>query len=304
MTLLAEPVSRDRTLREGQWQIEDLVFGTGTIFPLATFPDISYGGVDDQDKERPRGAGIVFGRDRYKANIITFEGAVWSEYLDDDLQWLAKWWRGNSARSTPNQSMVLKYCFEGKQRQVYGRPRQFSPIPTPAPREWINFQCDFQCIDDKFYSQEEFHAHAGINPSSLGGLYSPLVAPLQTVGTSSSTAGEFESGGSTEAWLRAVIQGPIDKPSFELIDEVEGWRQNMPRTSLNFDQKAIIQSMPWDRKVVDERGVSLGGAFDQQSRKLSELWLPPGRHELVLRGTDMTGTSYIDLFWHEAFLSI
>lgn len=298
------PVAELPTLEEGQWRIEDLTFGSGTQFPIASFPDISYGSVDVQDKKRPRGDGLIFGRDRYNANIITFDMAVWAADLELNLQWLSKWWRGNQTRWMPNKAMSLKYCFEGKQRQVFGRPRNFSPIPGPPGREWVRVQCDFQCIDDKFYSQEEFHAHVDIDPSSLGGLYSPLIAPLQTIGTSSSTAGEFSSGGNTEAWIRAVIQGPIDFPSFELIDNVEGWHQTMPRLSMNFDQHVVISSYPWDRRIIDERGFSLGGAFDQASRKLSRLWLPPGDHELVLRGTDPTGTAYMDLYWYEAYLNI
>lgn len=289
----------DAPLAEGQWRIEDITLGPHTKYPIATWPDVSFAEIDTQDARIPRDAGITFGVDSPGANTITFEGAVFSDDLEFDLARLAKWWRGHPVRNIPGAVIPLRYCYEGRQRQVFGRPRNFAPIPGPTTRRWVDFVADFACVDDKFYSAREFSHRIPSTPPSLGGFVTPLVAPLVMTGSSETISTEFTVGGTTDAWVTLELHGPIGAPEIDLYG---GWTQRMPRAELAHDQVLDIRSAPWQRRISLDGRYFPSGEFDQQSRKLSALTIPPGPHEITLRGKDPTGTAYLDVRWHETHL--
>ncbi len=178
-------------------------------------------------------------------------------------------------------------------RVVYGRP---NPENFAPENEYllqvgrVDIVADFDTRDHLFYSDpaELQPIVIPITPPIVGRATFPLTFPL-VFSTTSSGFGEFTVGGTEVTPLVARVNGPITNP---LLDYLGYWKAQV-RTTLLYDQWLDIDARPHVRTVTRSDGLNLSGVLD--GPPLSDLILYPGPGEMVLRGTDPTGTASVTL---------
>lgn len=299
-TFPGDPVTQPlQGLAEGQWSLDGLTFGPGTPFNLARF---TIGGPDLRTADGPRARedGDWFGRDYRGGRTITFELNV----LDDDyavldaLAVLESAWDAPGVRARPDGVSVLSYCRGGQLRRVFGRPRRFDPS---SDLDWagnVPVTCDFRTKGHHFYSDVEFSTTIGFVPEAQGGLILPVTLPLVLSGSGAASQA-ITVAGTEPAWLGWRVNGPILNPGLEVSGV---WSATLD-VSLASDQWAVVDPQPWGRGVHRNDGAGLAGKFTPESQRLSLMRVPPGTHEVVLRGQDPTGTSSAQLFHRSVYSS-
>jgi len=299
-------------LPEASWELDSIPFGPGS--------DIAISEVDFGDPEllvgdvpRPRADGIMFGRDRRGGRVLTFELTVLTDYglpavpgwggygtagSLDTLRQLSMAWQATTVRVSPGAVSRLRYRLGGRQRLFYGRPRQFAAMSGYATLGRIPVTASFQAVDHLVYDDVEQTAVVPYVPPPAGGLTWPVVFPWTTIPVAYSP-GEIAVAGDAPSWLTIVINGPISNPSVRLVGD---WTLSLALT-LNPGEYVVVDPRPWSRGVRLNGVTNVAGALPPASPRLSELALPFGVHELVLSGTDSTGSSSMVLVWRNAYSS-
>lgn len=257
------------------------------------------------DVEQPRGDGSRFGRDFFGGNLLTFDIVIDQSPYPFDVPGpltgqaaLTSAWRANGVRSEPGAVSVLRMRRGGRVRRVYGRPRRYKPAPERDRYGWVSMTCEFQCVDDLFYSDAEHVNSVSIVPPDAGGYMFPFLWPWASVGISYAP-GVITIGGNEPAWMCFLIRGPITRPT---IDVVGGWKATLDLT-LGQGEFVTVDSRPWSRGVRTGGGAFISGSLTPGSAGLSDLRLAPGGHEVVLRGVDSTGTASLSTAWRDAWSS-
>lgn len=275
-------------------------FGDGTNLLIT---DIDYGIVDiiSNDAQLPRADGIRFGRDYRAGRTITFE---LSSLLDPGAGALGQWaqlestWLAGRIRSQPGAVSTLRLGRAGRTRVVYGRPRRFAPIGGKSTFGNVDATADFQCVDHLFYGAAAWSDTLSIVPPPAGGLTFPIEFPWGTV-AESSEQGHIVVGGTSPAWMVFLIRGPIAQPTIEVVDE---WSLPLNLTLLA-GEYVVIDPRPWSRGVRKNGLINVAGALSPAAPRLSDVRLDPGVHEVVLRGTDQSGTASLTAEWRDAYNS-
>ncbi len=301
------------TLTEGQWAITTgesmVVMGPGTPYNVAGF-EIGEPDMRNSDKPRAREDGDEFGRDYRGGRTITFDLNALSDPDEpiieirhrevlNHLAVLESAWDAELARTQPGATSVLSYCRAGQTRRVFGRPRRFQPISTMDWAGNVPVTCDFRTKGHHFYDDTENAVTLGYIPADVGGFTPPLIGSLIMSGQGVG-AENINIGGTGAAWLVARINGPISSPTVQVPGQ---WSATL-NTTLAVDQWVLVDPSPWARTVLRNDGANLSGVFTADSQRLSGWRLPPGQHEVLLRGNDPTGTSSLNLFWrgvHNAY---
>ena len=285
------------------WQVSlnSLVMGAGTPYHVIAFdpgkPDVRAADVD-----MPGADGIRFGRDYLGGTLVTLEILIDGNgdpgTALDSLSALRKAWNSSATRFSPGAVDVLTYQMPGHgNRRIYGRPRgqlSVSGLDNVGVGV-ITTVGDFQALDHLAYGQDR-SAHVPLVPASAGGVAFPLSFPFAFVG-SSERLGVINVNGDYPSWLAIYVFGPIAQPVVECVNR---WRIEL-NTTLAYDQSLTISPEPWKRTVLRNDGANLAGAFSARSPRLSRLQVPPGEHQVWLRGTDPTGTAYMQLRWSDTF---
>lgn len=272
----------------------DLHFGStssGYVFPTA--PELGGAELTNDDTQRPRGDGVLFGSDFRGGQTITFAIDV----ADDDeagarrrLAPLAAAWRADAVRSKPGAFAEL-VAHTG--RSAFGRPRRFVSDLEALPEGLVAVTADFATADDLWYGGEE-RASVSLVPPAGGSLVAPLAAPLSTTHSSDrSTA--ITVAGELPTWPVFEVAGPITNP----VVEVVGLLRMEFRLSLAYDQRLVIDTRPWARSILRD-GANVAGTLSPTSTRLSRAALPPGTHESVLRGSS-DGLATLATRWRPAF---
>ncbi|MEV0267724.1 hypothetical protein AB0H43_03030 [Hamadaea sp. NPDC050747] len=266
---------------------------------IASAPDLGSAGVRTDDVDRPRADGVAFGQDYRTGLTLTFDllvvGADEAETWEN-LATLATAWRADSVRSDPGEVAELTYRLAGRERTVYGRPRRFAHNDELVHEGVISVLADLSTVDDQYYASTAQSRTVSIAPPAGGGLLAPLSAPLTTTATSDRSV-VIAVGGALPAWPVITIEGPITNP---VVDVVGLWRMELTAT-LAVDEAVTIDTRPWRRSVLRNVGGSLAGKFTRASARLSSAALPPGSHEIALRGTDGTGTAALTVEWRDTY---
>lgn len=255
-------------------------------------PDMS-----SQDTDLPLEDGIIFGRDYKRGRTISFtlnivtHGESAAQPLDD----LATAWDGGTVRHTPGASSILRWNRHGRWSRVYGRPRRFKPVTGMVDAGLVPVLCDFKASDHLYYSDEEFSNTISIVPPPSGGWVMPFSFPV-TPGGVGVQQGEINIGGSKPAWMVCIINGPIVNP---VVEAANNWKFKI-LTTLNAGEFMTVNPRPWSRYVRKNGIVNSRGAFTQDSVRLTGMKLAPGLHEMILSGTDPTGTASLTTLWREA----
>lgn len=279
-------------------------FGRGTDYYISS---VDFGDADqlNNDAPLPRGDGMRFGRDYRGGRTITFEGNILTNRRlpgDTDaaanaLDVMQAAWDNEFLRLSPGMVVPLRMERYGRIRRVFGRPRRFAATMGSVTRGRIPFTCDFQCVDHRFYDDTESSQNISIIPPEVGGLAGPLIGPII-----SSAGGEGGSSvqiyGTKPSWMAFRIYGPIIDPEIEFVGQ---WSFKL-NLSIAYDQSVLIDPSPWARSVrrVSD-GANYSGAFTASSQRLSGMQLPPGEHEVLLKGNDVTGSAKVTIFWRNTY---
>lgn len=292
-------------LAELSYEIGDLAFGRGTLYPISSVdfgvPDLTAGTISS-----PRADGLRFGRDYYQGRTITFQGNIWTRRSNpgsriaalDALEAIQTAWQPDDVRMTPGAVVQLRMRRGDRSRCVFGRPGRFATTTGRTTMGWIPFTCQFDCVDHYIYDDAENQHIIPFIPDSLGGLIGPLIGPIisSPPGVGS---GLVPITGSKPSWMTYRIQGPIIDPQVEVTDV---WKAKLNLT-LASDRYVVVDPVPWSRSVRMDDGSNAAGLFTADSVRLSSMRLSPGNNEVVLRGTDPTGTASVIVYWRNTYSS-
>lgn len=307
-------------LREHQYELlpaddeEGLVFGTeDTGYLTLTRPQHASGELRSDDLSRPNEDGLMFSRDYVGGKSVGFEMSVLTDINNgvlapptpaaahqmnlDYLDILEGWWKDPRWRDRARALAVLRACEDGVRTwRAYGRPRRYDEVVGALTRQgYSNVVCDFQMIDDYWYSDDEFMVEAGLIAPPDGGLVAPLVAPLTTT-LATDTEVLVDVGGSQPTWLVVEFTGPVLNPSVRVGDIIVALTG-----SLAWDESVTIDPRPWVRTALrNTDGASLAGLLSRETPKMSAMKVRPGAHMVQFRGTDATGTARVRLRWRDA----
>lgn len=288
---------------ELSYELDGFFFGSSTPW-VVTNLDYGVPSIQTNDIPAPRADGILFGRDWLTGPVFNFSVAVIPDYPvpgngveATDLwgQFRSKW-RSSAVRATPGAMSVLRMSRGGRIRRVYGRTRQCAARPEYDATGWWLGTADFQASDDYFYSDAEHTNTVTIVPPTAGGYLVPPDDPWSSIGVSYEP-GVIHVGGTDPAWMTFMIRGPITRPVIEIV----GHYALGLNLTLHPGEWVGIDSRPWQRGVRTSAGIDLGGALLPGSPVLSAVKLDPGSYEVVLRGTDETGTASMTAAWRETY---
>lgn len=306
---------------EGEWNLSYSANGihSGTSFTFGTIRsgyyllepyEIVYGDTDAGDTPLPRADGIRFGQDFKAAATITFEVGV--DAVDDALTQpgrhganlgrlsaMGQAWDGEAVRLRFATPAVLSTVQAGRARRFYGRPRKWAPAASQLTRQgYTPVICTFACVDDTAYDEREQNVRVNLNPPPHTGLVGPLTTPLTMTGEGSSKVnGDLIIGGTKSTWPYITIYGPLTQPAVEVVGR---WKLGLDLT-LAAGERVTIDPRPWVRTVLRNGNASVAGLLTRGSPRLEDLRLPPGRQDLVLRGTDATGSAYMTVAWRDSY---
>lgn len=282
-------------------------FGRGTKVHVAS-AQFSAPNVEAQDVPNPFSDGIAFGRDYFRGRIITFDinirttpadaDSAYELYCAMESAWFTEDTHLGASRLTPGEVSELIMNRHGIPKVAIGRPRNIEPTTGRVDLGWIPVTASFQMSTHRFYSAEWSENSIGIVPATSGGLEFPLEFPLNTVSYTENDD-VVEVGGNTETWMLSTIYGPISRPQIE----VGGYYKITTDStfSLGPSDRLEIDPRPWVRSIMLNGTQNVAGRFTQDSRRLSMQTLPPGINQVVLRGTDPTGTAYLRTRWRNAW---
>jgi hypothetical protein len=290
-------------LPELGYELDGFVFGMDTPWVVE---NIDYGVADsiENDTAAPRQDGTLYGRDYLGGPELLLSVSVIPDYPipGNGIEATDLWgqfkskWRASDVRGTPGAMSVLRLSRNGRTRRIYGRSRKCAAQPEKDVNGWWIGTASFKASDDFFYSDSEITNTVSIVPPGAGGYLVPPDDPWSSIGVSYAP-GVVHIGGTDPAWMTFMIRGPIQRPVIEVVGE---WAIGLNLT-LREDEWVGIDSRPWQRGVRTSSGADLGGALLPGSPVLSRVRLAPGSHEVVLRGTDPTGTASMTAAWRETY---
>ncbi|MYX26743.1 hypothetical protein GTY75_08680 [Streptomyces sp. SID8381] len=307
-------------LAEGEWRLSYSANGIhpGASFTFGTWKsgyyllepfEIKNADGETHDTPLPREDGVRLGQDFTAGATITFEIGV--DTVDAGSTPLARHganlaavsrmeqaWDARAVRSRMATPAVLSTTQGGRSRCWYGRPRQFAPAASKLTRQgYTPVVASFSAIHTGSFDDVEQNVRVDMAPPPHRGLKGPLKAPLAMVGPGSiRTPGEIVVGGDRPTWPVITITGPISQPVCELVGR---WKLQL-NLALRQGEKVTIDPRPWARTVL-KGSASVAGLITRSSPLLENLLLPPGRQDVVLRGTDATATAFMTVAWRDAY---
>lgn len=250
------------TLQPGQYQLGDVVFGKGTVYPVSSVEVQAYN-VQAQDGQLIRSDEIQFGFDSFQPAPVIFEmgvldfrklpnmanltgTATFNDYSSDALSHLALAWRGDYVRNSWGSVTALKFCDQdGRTRVWYGRPRKFQATKKSSKASFYTVHAEFQRADTLCYDENESYIKVG------------------------STSIINRSAGQADAWLRVVGYGPLTHPVIYIGEHVLNLDVQIP------SGKAFeVSSYPWSRRAVTSDGVNIASKMIGDTQYLDRLVLP------------------------------
>lgn len=287
------------TLAHGQWCLDDgPVFGDGTTYVVESY-SIGEAQGETSDVPAPRADGRRFGRDYREGRTITLDLAVSAPDeagAQTAYDALHAWWTRTAIRHEPGAQSALRYARAGRQRRVYGRGRKFMPNHDLDYLGVIRVTATFDTDGVRFYDDTAETMHTTLVPPSSGGITVPFTVPFGFVNPSAGQ-GTVQVGGSVPAPLTLTINGPITDPSVSVVDEFDIELSG----TLAADDYVTID--PRAGTVLTRFGINWAGRFSADSQHLPDIALSPGAHQIVLRGTDPTGTASLDATWRATYAS-
>lgn len=309
-------------MRDEQWRLDYPASGrfAGAAFTFGTWdtgyltlrrPAFDFADDRTDDQEMVTEDGIRFGRDFTGGMTITFDVGVDTSQVRtttstartttnlDAVERFRAAWQAKALKQRPGAVATLRGTYAGRERLFYGRPRGFAvPQVDGAPRDRVGYTAAlarFECVDQNYYDGVEQSLDVPIAPASSGGLVGPLKSPLRALRPSSSSK-ILTVGGTTPTAPVITLYGPGSNLSVEFV----GLFTVGIRASLAYDQRVTIDPRPFARTVLNQAGASWAGRVTGVTR-LSDLLVSPGQREVVVRGTDTTGTAKANVRWRNTY---
>lgn len=289
-----------------QFEIDDgaaaVPFGAGTPYRVFEFSH-DKPGVRATLSPRAREDGTNRGRDYLSGTTAGFVIGVDTgdaATVLDAVAALRTLWYGDLLRRTPGARLVLRAKRPGRDTaRTYGRPGAFQVASlADVAAGYVPVVCEFDCDDGYFYSDVEYTLSVPFIPNQLNGLTGTLTGPWTT--TASGTAsGQLDVAGDCPAWLGWRPHGPISNPEIEVVGR---WSATLS-ASVAHDMSVTVDPSPWVRSARGVDGANFAGKLTAGSTRMSQMRVPPGGNQVLLRGVDATGTSYMDLFWRAVWAS-
>jgi len=295
------------SLQDGQFQLGNTVFGVGTVYPCEP-PEFGPPDLTVNDTPRPGMDGLRIGRETRQGRTLTFDlgvqgygnGKPGGQLMFERLAALEKEWMFEPIRDFPQICQPLSYRRAGETRRVYGRPRRFSPVFPDTMAPWIDVTADYQTLDHYSYSETIYYTNVGTVAASKAGLRAPVRTPISLVSTPTQTnPNPIKVGGTSPAWLRFFIFGPITNP----VVEVAGAFRVELNVALRYDEWAIIDPTPWGQMVRKSDASNLAGYLSWNTPPMSRMKVPPGSWRIRLSGRDPSGTAFVYIDWRNCYHS-
>lgn len=274
-----------------------LTFGDDDALIVVQEWSVEPGKLRVEDRERPRSDGLIFGQDLRSGQVVTF--TMWVNGRNEDgailgLSELQRAWRNDSGRSVGGAMCMLQHP---RGRFVFGRPRGLVPNTRRVERGWATASADFECVDDLWYGPEEQTTIRFVPPVS-GGLTFPAEAPFTFDSGPAVRNASVQVTGDVSTWPVFEIKGPVTNPEVDIV----GVGKLIFSVDLAYDQTLRVDTRPWARWVKRD-GAAFPGALSSAGARLSDVSLPPGTYQVLLRGYDPTGTAELRVSTWPAFTS-
>lgn len=282
----------------GVWQIGNMQIGNGTHFPIDSIESDGYT-VNAGDLQSPRTNEIRFGQDTTSPSMITFNLGVINNrilpsmamFVTPDMEdmiikgrvaveYLASEWLAEEVSKTPSAVKPMLYNINGRDKIIFGRPRQFATIPRG--QDFYTVIASYQRMDSKSYGQT-------INE---------VPVPITDVGTVGATI-DRDPEATAKTWAEVQINGPISNPKFLIND---GTSTITIELAVTIAAGAWIKlvSNPWERRVVGSDGLNYSPKLLKPY--LDEITLPALRQlKFTLNGLGTTAATSAVLRYREAY---
>lgn len=282
-----------RNLRPFQYQIDDLVFGKYTPYPVLGAKPQSYE-TNNQDYQISQSNEIQFGKDTLKAGTIIFKIGVRDnapvKYLANSLpgdlveksskllEAFHSEWKADDIRQQFGEVLPIIFCDGyGSVRRVYGRPRKFDYSRKTEMSSFNVVTCEFQRVDTQTYTDTEYFV-------SLVNGADPVF--------------HTRDGGRAQAWYRIILFGP--QAAGATVDVgVDNFVYNEDILAGDFVE---ISSYPWQRRVVDSNGINKRRKLIGNTKYLNVPKLPPNTSIPMSWSASLTsGDSACLVLWRDAY---
>lgn len=272
--------------------------GTDPGFLFTKMPTVDSSDYRTDDTPAPRGDVTLFGQDFRGGRPITFEMEASFYSMDDALAEalvtaalddLMAVWDGDAVAKVGGAVASLT---SHTGRTAFGRPRKPVADTKRTFQGRASVVAEFETVDNLWYGPEQVES-VGLVPLYTGGVTSPVTSPVTTAAPSGRSK-TITVGGRVATRGVTTIFGPIIYPVVELVDV---FRFGFP-TTLQYDEWITIDTRGWSPRIT--RNDTAGIATDAQSTRLLDATIPPGTHELVLRGTAPTGLPKATVAWRDA----
>lgn len=278
----------------GQYQIGSLVMGPFTPFKIEAI-DIGNYDVNIQDHQAQMSNEIRFGSDTLKPaplqltiNVmvnralphiagLTSDTRVLDFSNDPNLADLQREWRAEDVMQQWGAIKPLLFCgSDGVTRQFYGRPGKFAyQKHRQIDSNYYICQAEFRRSDTFAYSNTQYYVD--FQPNSP-----------QTL---------TRVNGNADSWVMFRITGPVNRPIINWGSRQIELNRNIPAGST-----VEISSYPWQRRVVNNQGISLAAYIVTDRPYLDTIRFPFNRpHTVSWHGTGTTSSSRMRVLWHDAY---
>lgn len=279
-------MSHYKNLVPGQWQIGDIVMGTGTNIKIESV-EVNPEDINKQDYQVARTDEMRFGIDQFKPTTIELTMSVlhnrllpdWEGYLQNfwhsqpTLEDLRKEWRFDQGRLTWGKMQHLYVCskLDGVEKVIFGRPGQFKYKVDDEYNsgEIVQVVAEFRRADTVAYSAEEYVTEVALEE-----------APTTIV----------RSEGDVDTWVSIIGYGPITNPVITIGEQ---------QIALNIDIPAggafEVSSYPWQRRAIDNNRTNLAASMTGDTRYLDKIILRAKQSTVVRWTSDEFNTFVPDL---------
>lgn len=255
-------------LSAGQYQIGNLKFGRGTVYPVNSV-EIQGHEINAQDAQLLRSDELQFGFDSFKPAPIIFELGVLdfraipniagmvgsSSFGDSAMQYaaerFAQAWRGDDVRTAWGEMMPLRYCDrDGNTKIWYGRPRKIQISKATRKSNFYTIHAEFQRADTLVYGEAE--------------------SAIEIMRSASPTyAVRALAEGFSPAWLRIIGYGPLTHPIITI-----GNQQVELDITVADGEAFEVNSYPWSRRCIKSDGTNISAKLIGATQYLDQLVIP------------------------------
>lgn len=294
------------TLGEKQFEIGGVQFGLDSTIGLVDGGwSLGTPELQSQDAPNPNGDGVRFGKDRMGA--LVWSWSLFTNRATEEGAWatlneLDRVWNDPEVRLNPDAVVPLTYRVAGVERVVYGRPRRWTPtVDNRSLGGRIDVQCDFTIVHPLYFDTEEKHE----GPWSIGapleldaGIPVPFIAPFISTAGETSRSTTLTIGGDVPTPVTLILTAN-GAPLFNPLVRVADYFTVAIKDTVQPGNPLTVDPRPWVRSIATQSGGTVRVA--PRETRLVKVWLPPGQHEVIFTGEDISSTATLMINWRDAY---